>query len=56
MARMFPDRIDAAERALGDLLYVGMTRAKHRLVIPYVTETDVSRRMRQCLAEIARLD
>ena len=31
------------------LLYVAMTRAKYRLVIPYVEETDLIRRMKDCL-------
>jgi hypothetical protein len=32
------------------LLYVALTRAKHRLVIPYVHETEFISRMKQCLA------
>ena len=31
------------------LLYVAMTRAKHRLVIPYVRESELIRRMKDCL-------
>lgn len=36
---------------LTTLLYVAMTRAKYRLVIPYVEETELIRRMRHCLAD-----
>jgi hypothetical protein len=31
------------------LLYVAMTRAKHRLVIPYVEDSEFIERMRACL-------
>jgi superfamily I DNA and RNA helicase len=34
---------------LSGLLYVAVTRAKHRLVIPYVQETEFIARMRACL-------
>jgi ATP-dependent exoDNAse (exonuclease V) beta subunit len=30
------------------LLYVAMTRAKYRLVIPYVVETDLISRIKGC--------
>ncbi len=36
------------------LLYVAMTRAKYRLVIPYVEETDLIRRMKDCLLTMKR--
>jgi superfamily I DNA/RNA helicase len=31
------------------LIYVAITRAKHRLIIPYVEETGFIRRMKECL-------
>jgi superfamily I DNA/RNA helicase len=36
--------------ALVSLVYVAMTRAKYRLVIPYVEETELVRRMKNCLS------
>jgi len=36
----------ATKEALIPLVYVGMTRAKYRLVIPYVEETEIIKRMR----------
>jgi ATP-dependent exoDNAse (exonuclease V) beta subunit len=46
------DHIHAAEatrETLTVLMYVAMTRAKYRLVIPYVQETELVRRMKACL-------
>jgi ATP-dependent exoDNAse (exonuclease V) beta subunit len=31
------------------LVYVAMTRAKHRLVIPYVEETELIKKIKDCL-------
>jgi ATP-dependent exoDNAse (exonuclease V) beta subunit len=31
------------------LLYVAMTRAKYRLVIPYVEDTELTKRIKGCL-------
>ncbi len=48
------DRIQPTEltRAyLGNLIYVAMTRAKYRLVIPYVKETEFIKRMKHCLTK-----
>jgi ATP-dependent exoDNAse (exonuclease V) beta subunit len=36
---------------LANLLYVAMTRAKYRLVIPYVKETEFIRQMKSCLTK-----
>ncbi|MBN1106027.1 MAG: NERD domain-containing protein [Deltaproteobacteria bacterium] len=40
---------ESAKETLTALIYVGMTRAKYRLVIPYVQETELVRRMKACL-------
>ena len=37
------------KEALVSLVYVAMTRAKYRLVIPYVEETDLIKRIKKCL-------
>ena len=39
----------ATKETLISLVYVAMTRAKYRLVIPYVEETDLITRMKSCL-------
>jgi hypothetical protein len=36
--------------ALNSLVYVAMTRAKYRLVIPYIEETELIKRMKLCTA------
>ena len=41
---------DETRPKLTRLLYVALTRAKHRLVIPYVQETEFISRMKHCLA------
>jgi superfamily I DNA and RNA helicase len=41
---------EATKEALIPLVYVGMTRAKYRLVIPYVEETEIIKRMKKCLS------
>ncbi|UCF86140.1 MAG: AAA family ATPase [Desulfobacteraceae bacterium] len=38
------------KEALISLVYVAMTRAKYRLVIPYVEETDLIKRIKECLS------
>jgi len=38
-------------KSLISLLYVAMTRAKYRLVIPYVKETEFMARMKKCLSD-----
>lgn len=46
------DRIRPAEHtkeALISLVYVAMTRAKYRLVVPYEKETEIIKRMKECL-------
>jgi len=46
------DHIHARETSkqnLVSLVYVAMTRAKHRLVIPYVEETDLIKGIKGCL-------
>ena len=46
------DHIPSTEKTKKNLLpliYVAMTRAKHRLIIPYVEETAFIRRMKECL-------
>jgi len=46
------DRIHTADKIrqnMTSLIYVAMTRAKYRLVIPYVEETGVITRMKACL-------
>ncbi|MBW1717057.1 MAG: NERD domain-containing protein [Deltaproteobacteria bacterium] len=40
---------DPARGGLVALVYVAMTRAKYRLVIPYVEETELIRKMKGCL-------
>jgi hypothetical protein len=40
---------DELKQNLIPLVYVAMTRAKYRLVIPYVEETDLIRRIKSCL-------
>jgi hypothetical protein len=40
---------EGTRQSLVSLVYVAMTRAKIRLVIPYVEETDLIRRIRDCL-------
>ena len=40
---------DATRGRLVPLIYVAMTRAKYRLVIPYVEETELIRRIKECL-------
>jgi superfamily I DNA/RNA helicase len=50
------DRIrptEATKAYLIPLVYVAMTRAKYRRVIPYVDETELIRRMEGCLPESA---
>ena len=42
-------RTEETRQNLVPLVYVAMTRAKHRLVIPYVEETDLIRRIKDCL-------
>jgi hypothetical protein len=46
------DHIRATEEskdALASLVYVAMTRAKYRLVIPYIEETDLIKRMKESI-------
>jgi hypothetical protein len=48
------DRIEPTELTRGylrNLVYVAMTRAKYRLVIPYVRETEFIKRMKRCLTK-----
>ena len=45
--RIIPDD-DTRERLIR-LLYVAITRAKYRLVIPYVGETEIITRLKACL-------
>jgi ATP-dependent exoDNAse (exonuclease V) beta subunit len=48
------DHIRGTEEAgqnLISLVYVAMTRAKYRLVIPYVEETELIRRLKECAPE-----
>ncbi|MFH1481151.1 MAG: 3'-5' exonuclease, partial [Pseudomonadota bacterium] len=40
---------EATKETLISLVYVAMTRAKYRLVIPYVEKTDLITRMKRCL-------
>jgi len=42
---------ETTKDALISLIYVAMTRAKYRLVIPYVEETELIKRMKECLSE-----
>jgi len=37
------------ERQVKNLVYVGITRARHRLFIPYITETEIISKLRRCL-------
>ena len=39
------------KKSLISLVYVAMTRAKYRLVIPYVEETELIKRIKECLSE-----
>jgi ATP-dependent exoDNAse (exonuclease V) beta subunit len=39
---------DITRSNLVSLVYVAMTRAKYRLVIPYVEETELIRRIKEC--------
>jgi len=51
------DRIrpsDSTREYLVSLVYVAMTRAKYRLVIPYVEETELIRHMQACLGGSGR--
>ena len=43
----------ATKDALISLVYVAMTRAKYRLVIPYMEETELISRMQKCIGEQA---
>jgi ATP-dependent exoDNAse (exonuclease V) beta subunit len=46
------DHIQATDETrsnLVSLVYVAMTRAKYRLVIPYVEETELIKRIKGCL-------
>ena len=38
-----------SERQVRNFVYVGITRAPHRLFIPYVTETEIISEFRRCL-------
>jgi len=38
-----------SERQVRNLVYVGITRARHRLIIPYVTETEIISELRRYL-------
>jgi ATP-dependent exoDNAse (exonuclease V) beta subunit len=38
-----------SERQVRNLVYVGITRARHRLLIPHVTETEIISELRRCL-------
>jgi hypothetical protein len=42
---------EAMKETLLSLVYVAMTRAKYRLVIPYVEETEFISRMKRCIAK-----
>jgi ATP-dependent exoDNAse (exonuclease V) beta subunit len=37
------------ERQVKNLVYVGITRARHRLLIPHVTETKLISELRRCV-------
>jgi ATP-dependent exoDNAse (exonuclease V) beta subunit len=39
------------KNALVSFVYVAMTRAKYRLVIPYVEETDLIKRIKEYLSK-----
>jgi ATP-dependent exoDNAse (exonuclease V) beta subunit len=48
------DRIQPTESTqayLTNLIYVAMTRAKYRLVIPYERETEFIKQMKDCLTK-----
>jgi len=47
---MHPDDIEDLKTAIS-LVYVAMTRAKYRLVIPYVEETELIKRIKKCLSK-----
>jgi len=38
-----------SERQVRSLVYGGITRARHRLLVPYVTETEIISELRRCL-------
>ena len=38
-----------AKKSMDSLVYVAMTRAKYKLVIPYIEETDIIKRLKNCL-------
>jgi len=38
-----------SERQVRNLVYVGITRARHRLLIPYLMETELISELRRCL-------
>ena len=38
-----------SERQVRNLIYMGITRARHRLFIPYVTETEIISELCRCL-------
>ncbi|MBN1832226.1 MAG: NERD domain-containing protein [Deltaproteobacteria bacterium] len=40
---------EETKEALNSLVYVAMTRAKYRLVIPYIEETELIKRMKDCI-------
>jgi len=42
---------DRIRKGLITLAYVAMTRAKHRLVVPYVKESELIERMKKCLEQ-----
>ena len=43
--------IKTTQERMVSLIYVAMTRAKYRLVIPYVEETEIIERMKACLTK-----
>ena len=38
-----------SERQVRNLVYVGITPTRHRLFVPYVTETEIISDLRNCL-------
>ncbi|MFC1868955.1 DEAD/DEAH box helicase [Thermodesulfobacteriota bacterium] len=42
---------ETTKERLASLVYVAMTRAKYRLVVPYVEETEPIKRMKKCLTK-----
>ncbi len=42
------------KKALISIVYVAMTRAKYRLIIPYVEETELISRMKNCVREVSK--